>query len=121
MNRSLANWLVQNPAGAVFVTGLLGLLPLFGLGFAFFLPGAVPALLLLVRGERIGLAVAAAAGVLLAVSVMLAGRPMTVGLVYAAWADNSNLVVAPPFPPISANPDGNANMDVYTTVYMQRP
>ena len=53
---------------------LLGLLPLFGLGFAFFLPGAVPALVLLVRGERTGLIVAAGGGLLLAVAVMMAGR-----------------------------------------------
>ena len=94
MNRSLASWLVQNPAGAVFVTGLLGLLPLFGLGFAFFLPGAVPALVLLVRGERTGLIVAAGAGLLLAVAVMMAGRPVTVGLVYAVWILGPPLVLA---------------------------
>lgn len=52
MNRSLAQWLADNPVGAVLVTGLLGLLPLFGVGVAFFLPGAVPALIVLVRGER---------------------------------------------------------------------
>ena len=55
MNRSLASWLAGNPGGAVLVTGLLGLLPLFGLGFAFFLPGAVPALVVLVRGARLGI------------------------------------------------------------------
>ena len=65
MNRSLASWLADNPGGAVLVTGLLGLLPLFGLGFAFFLPGAVPALVVLVRGPRLGLAVAVGATALL--------------------------------------------------------
>ena len=44
MNRTFASWIAANPGAAVFLTGLLGLLPLFGLGFAFFLPGAVPAL-----------------------------------------------------------------------------
>ena len=44
MNRSFASWIADSPGPAVLVTGLLGLLPLFGLGFAFFLPGAVPAL-----------------------------------------------------------------------------
>lgn len=85
MNRSLANWLAENPVGAVFVTGLLGLLPLFGLGFAFFLPGAVPALVALVRGPRAGLAVAAGASLLLAGAMWMIGRPAPVGLVYSAW------------------------------------
>ena len=58
MNRSLAQWLAGNPVGAVFVTGLLGLLPLLGVGVAFFLPGAVPALIVLVRGVRQGVVVA---------------------------------------------------------------
>ena len=65
MNRSLAQWLAGNPVGAVFVTGLLGLLPLLGVGVAFFLPGAVPALIVLVRGERQGVVVAAGASLLL--------------------------------------------------------
>ena len=54
MNRTFASWIADNPGGAVFVTGLLGLLPLFGLGFAFFLPGAVPALVVLARGPAAG-------------------------------------------------------------------
>ena len=61
MNRSIANWLATNPGGAVFATGLLGLLPFFGIGFFFFLPGAVPALLALARGPRQGAMVAAGA------------------------------------------------------------
>jgi hypothetical protein len=85
MNRKLANWLAANPGGAALVTGLLGLLPLFGLGFAFFLPGAVPALLVLVRGDRIGLAVALGATLLLTGAMLALGRPVSVGLVYSAW------------------------------------
>ena len=61
MNRTLASWIVANPGGAVVLTGLLGLLPLFGLGFAFFLPGAVPALVVLQRDLRAGVQVAAGA------------------------------------------------------------
>ena len=61
MNRSFASWIAANPGGAVFLTGLLGLLPLFGLGFAFFLPGAVPALVVLARGPRDGVMVAVGA------------------------------------------------------------
>jgi len=90
MNRSLAAWLADNPVGAVFVTGLLGLLPLFGLGFAFFLPGAVPALVAMVRGPRPAIAVAAGASVLLSAAMWLIGRPVPVGLIYSAW------VLAPP-------------------------
>lgn len=85
MNRSLATWLAENPVGAVLVTGLLGLLPLFGLGFAFFLPGAVPALVALMRGPRAGLMVAAGASLLLAGAMWMIGRPAPVGLVYSAW------------------------------------
>jgi len=85
MNRSLAQWLADNPGSAVLVTALLGTLPLLGLGFAFFLPGAVPALLALVRGPRIGVAVALGATGLLAASMLLFGRPMAVGLIYATW------------------------------------
>lgn len=85
MNRKLANWLAANPGGAVFVTGLLGLLPLFGLGFAFFLPGAVPALLVLMRDEKVGLMVALGATLLLTGAMVLIGRPVSVGLVYSAW------------------------------------
>ena len=90
MNRSFAGWLADNPSGAVLVTGLLGLLPLFGLVFAFFLPGAVPALLTLQRGPRAGAAVALGAALMLAVAVWSIGRPPQVGLVYAAW------MLAPP-------------------------
>jgi len=85
MNRSLAAWLAENPVGAVFVTGLLGLLPLFGLGFAFFLPGAVPALVALMRGPRAGLLVAAGGSMLLAAAMYMIGRPVPVGLIYSAW------------------------------------
>src|SRR3954452_10516378 len=91
MNRSLAQWLPDNPGPAVVVTALLGLLPLVGLGFAFFLPGAVPALLVLVRGPRIGAMVAIGASGLLAASMLMFGRPMAVGLIYSAW------VLGPPF------------------------
>jgi hypothetical protein len=85
MNRSLALWLTAHPGGAVVMTGLLGLLPLFGVGFAFFLPGAVPALVTLVRGGRAGLSVALGASALLAGAMWLLGRPIPVGLIYAAW------------------------------------
>lgn len=85
MNRSLAQWLANNPGGAVVVTGLLGLLPLLGLGFAFFLPGAVPAVVTLVRGARMGTIVALGGSGLLAASMLLFGRPMAVGFIYSAW------------------------------------
>jgi hypothetical protein len=85
MNRSFASWLTQSPGGAVFATGLLGLLPLFGLGFAFFLPGAVPALVSLVRGPKLGLAVALGATMLLTLAMWTIGRPVPVGLIYSAW------------------------------------
>ena len=94
MNRSLAKWLADNLGGAVVVTGLLGLLPLFGVGFAFFLPGAVPALIVLVRGPRAGLGVALGAAGLLAGSMLLFGRPMGVGLVYSAWVLGPPLALA---------------------------
>jgi hypothetical protein len=85
MNRSFATWIADSPGPAVLVTGLLGLLPLFGLGFAFFLPGAVPALVTLMRGPRAGLLVAAGATLLLALAMWAAGRPIPVGLVYSFW------------------------------------
>jgi len=85
MNRTLASWLAAKPGGAVFVTGLLGLLPLFGVGFAFFLPGAVPAFVMLVRGPRAGLGVALGASALLAAAMWTIGRPLPVGLIYSAW------------------------------------
>lgn len=91
MNRTLALWLAANPGGAIAMTALLGLLPLFGLGFAFFLPGAVPGLVTLVRGGRIGLSVVLGASALLAGAMWLLGRPIPVGLIYAAW------VLGPPF------------------------
>jgi len=94
MNRSLASWLADNPGGAVFVTGLLGLLPLFGLGFAFFLPGAVPALLVLLRGPRFGLAIALGAAGLLTFAMWLVGRPVPVGLIYSAWVLGPPLALA---------------------------
>ncbi len=85
MSRSPANWIAANPGAAVFLTGLLGLLPLFGLGFAFFLPGAVPALVALARGTREGVLVAVGASLLLALAMWFLGRPAPVGLVYALW------------------------------------
>lgn len=94
MNRSLAQWLADNPGGAVAVTALLGLLPLVGLGLLFFLPGAIPALVLLVRGPRAGLLVAAGAGALLASAVLLFGRPFGVGAVYAVWLLGPPLLLA---------------------------
>jgi hypothetical protein len=94
MNRSFASWLADNPGGAVIVTGLLGLLPLFGLGFAFFLPGAVPALVVLVRGPRLGLAIATGATVLLTFAMWMVGRPVPVGLIYSAWVLGPPLVLA---------------------------
>jgi len=85
MNRSFASWIADSPGPAVLVTGLLGLLPLFGLGFAFFLPGAVPALVTLVRGPRAGIQVAVGASVLLALAMWFMGRPVPVGLIYSLW------------------------------------
>jgi len=85
MNRSFASWIADRPGLAVLVTGLLGLLPLFGLGFAFFLPGAVPALVTLMRGPRVGVLVAAGASLLLALAMWMAGRPVPVGLIYSLW------------------------------------
>lgn len=94
MSRSVASWLADNPAGAVAVTGLLGLLPLLGFSFLFFMPGAVPALTLLVRGTRQGMLVAAGAAVFLAGAMWLMGRPLPVGLVYASWVLLPPLVLA---------------------------
>lgn len=85
-HRSLASWLAGNPGGAIFVTALLGMLPLLGIGVACFLPGAVPALLVLVRNARAGILVALGASGLLGVVVSLfGGRPAAVGLAYASW------------------------------------
>ena len=94
MNRSLAQWLAGNPVGAVLVTGLLGLLPLFGVGVAFFLPGAVPALVVLVRGERQGVIVAVGASLLLAAAMLTFGRPLPVGFIYSAWVLGPPLLLA---------------------------
>jgi hypothetical protein len=94
MNRKLAIWLAANPVGAVLVTGLLGLLPLFGLGLLFFLPGAMPGLVTLVRGGRVGLTVALGASALLAGAMWLLGRPVPVGLIYSAWVLGPPLVLA---------------------------
>ena len=94
MNRTLSSWIAANPGGAVVLTGLLGLLPLFGLGFAFFLPGAVPALLVLARGPRAGAQVAAGASLLLGLAMWALGRPIPVGLIYAAWVLGPPLVLA---------------------------
>lgn len=94
MNRSFASWLAANPGGAVLATGLLGLLPLFGLGFAFFLPGAVPALVLLERGPRLGAVVALGATVLLTFAMWMFGRAVPVGLFYSAWVLGPPLALA---------------------------
>jgi len=94
MNRTLATWLVANPGGAVLVTGLLGLLPLFGLGLLFFLPGAVPGLVTLARGGRVGLSVALGASALLAGAMWFLGRPIPVGLIYSAWVLGPPLALA---------------------------
>ena len=94
MNRTFASWIAANPGGAVFLTGLLGLLPLFGLGFAFFLPGAVPALVVLTRGAREGVMVAAGASLLLALAMWILGRPPPVGLIYSMWVLGPPLALA---------------------------
>ncbi len=94
MKRTFASWIAANPGPAVFLTGLLGLLPLFGLGFAFFLPGAVPALVALVRSPRDGVLVAAGASVLLALAVWMVGRPVPVGLIYSLWVLGPPLALA---------------------------
>ena len=94
MNRTFASWIAANPGAAVFLTGLLGLLPLFGLGFAFFLPGAVPALVVLVRGPRDGVMVAAGASLLLALAMWMLGRPIPVGLIYSLWVLGPPLALA---------------------------
>ena len=65
MSRTFSSWIADNPGAAVFVTALFGLLPLFGFGFAFFLPGAVPALTVLVHGKRQGAIIAVGASALL--------------------------------------------------------
>lgn len=93
-NRSFASWIVDRPGQAVLVTGLFGLLPLLGLGFAFFLPGAVPALVVLMRGPRAGAMVAAGAALLLAIAVWFVGRPLPAGLVYALWVLGPPLALA---------------------------
>jgi hypothetical protein len=94
MNRTFASWIAANPGAAVFLTGLLGLLPLFGLGFAFFLPGAVPALVVLVRRPHDGVMVAAGASLLLALSMWMLGRPIPVGLIYSLWVLGPPLALA---------------------------
>jgi hypothetical protein len=94
MNRSLAQWLAGNPVGAVLVTGLLGLLPLFGLGIAAFLPGAVPALVVLARGERPGTIVALGASLILAAVILVFDRPLWMGFIYAAWVLGPPLLLA---------------------------
>jgi hypothetical protein len=94
MNRTISAWLVANPVGAVLLTGLFGMLPLLGIGIAFFLPGAVPALVTLVRGGRAGLGIALGASALLAGTIWLVGRPIPVGLIYSAWVLGPPLVLA---------------------------
>ena len=94
MNRTFASWIAANPGAAVFLTGLLGLLPLFGLGFAFFLPGAVPALVVLVRSPRDGVLVAGGASLLLALAMWTIGRPAPVGLIYSLWVLGPPLALA---------------------------
>ena len=85
MNRSISSWLADNPLGAILTTGLLGLLPLFGFSFAFFVPGAVPGLVLLMRGVQRALLVAGGGTLLLVAAMWMMGRPAPVGLVYSAW------------------------------------
>jgi hypothetical protein len=94
MNRSLARWLADNPGGAVVATGLLGLLPLLGLGFAFFLPGAVPGLVVLKRGPRAGAIVACGGTLMLVAAMWMFGRPAAVGVIYAAWLLGPPLLLA---------------------------
>jgi hypothetical protein len=94
MGRTFASWLTGPPGRAVLATGLFGLLPLLGLGFAFFLPGAVPALVALRRSARDGLLVALSASALLAAAMWFAGRPLPVGLTYAAWLLGPPLLLA---------------------------
>ena len=94
MSRTFSSWIADNPGAAVFVTALLGLLPLFGLGFAFFLPGAVPALVTLVRDARSGMLVAAGASGLLALAMLAMGRPIPVGLIYSLWVLGPPLLLA---------------------------
>jgi len=93
-DRSFASWIVDRPGPAVLVTGLLGLLPLLGLGFAFFLPGAVPALVVLMRGPRAGALVATGATLLLVLAVWFVGRPLPVGLIYSLWVLGPPLALA---------------------------
>lgn len=94
MHRKFASWLVARPGRAVLATALLGMLPLLGLGFAFFLPGAVPALIVLERGSRQGLATALGATALLSAVIWLVGRPLPIGLIYSAWVLGPPLVLA---------------------------
>jgi hypothetical protein len=94
MSRTFSSWIADNPGAAVFVAALLGLLPLFGLGFAFFLPGAVPALVTLVRGARSGALVAAGTSGLLALAMLVMGRPIPVGLIYSLWVLGPPLLLA---------------------------
>jgi hypothetical protein len=94
MSRTFSSWIADSPGAAVFVTALLGLLPLFGLGFAFFLPGAVPALVTLVRDARSGMLVAAGASGLLALAMLAMGRPIPVGLIYSLWVLGPPLLLA---------------------------
>jgi hypothetical protein len=94
MNRSIANWLATNPGGAMVATGLLGMLPFFGVGFFFFLPGAVPALFALAHGPRAGATIAAGATALLALAIWSIGRPVPVGLGYAGWVLGPPLALA---------------------------
>ncbi len=94
MSRTFASWIADNPGAAVFVTGLLGLLPLFGLGFAFFLPGAVPALVVLARGPRPGCWSRRGASVLLALAMWMIGRPVPVGVIYSLWVLGPPLALA---------------------------
>jgi hypothetical protein len=94
MNRSIANWLATNPGGAMVATGLLGMLPFFGVGFFFFLPGAVPALFALARGPRAGAVIAGGAAALLALAIWSIGRSVPVGLLYACWVLGPPLALA---------------------------
>ena len=59
--------------------------------FAF---GAVPALVTLVRGPRGGAIVAAGASGLLALAMLVMGRPIPVGLIYSMWVLGPPLLLA---------------------------
>ncbi|HEX9207687.1 MAG TPA: hypothetical protein VF851_05580 [Steroidobacteraceae bacterium] len=85
MNRSLAQWLADNPGGAVAAAGFLAVLPFFGFGLVFFLIGAVPAYLVLARGPRVGFLVGLGTALITAATAAAIGRSPVFGLLYSAW------------------------------------